>query len=176
MPLNRLKRCRGENDAPQRVDHDLRQLEDTDDDAEGPMRNAWVTNGGAAATPALNQEVGDVPAPSLREKSKSAAGPPPAPRPFSHYQDSDNLAPSIVVHHEHTNVVSPDISGVAHHSSSRTDSATMTAPDLTATSTPHPDPLRSWAAPQTQFPFDKSAQVRPFSSQVLEESAPPAGL
>ena len=56
VSLNRLKRCYGEDRAPQRVDHDLRQLEDAKDNAEGPMRNAWVTNEGAAAAHALNQE------------------------------------------------------------------------------------------------------------------------
>ena len=63
------------------------------------------------------------------------------------------------------------MSGVAHHSCSRADSATMTAPDLTAASTTHPHPSWSWAAPRTQFPFDKSAQVHPCSGLVLEESA-----
>ena len=49
VSLNRLKRCYGEVRAPQQVDHDLRQLEDIKDNAEGPMRNAWVTDEGAAA-------------------------------------------------------------------------------------------------------------------------------
>ena len=115
----------------------------------------------------------DVHAHSVREKSKSAAGLPPAPRPSSHYRDSEDIAPSIVVHHEHTNIVGPDMSGVAHLSSSRTDSATMTAPDLTSASTTHPNPSRSWAAPRTQFPFDKSPQVLHCSGLVLEESALP---
>ena len=65
VSLNRLKRCYGEIRAPQRVDHDLRELEDAEDGAEGPIRNAWVTDEGAAATQALNQEAGDVHAPSL---------------------------------------------------------------------------------------------------------------
>ena len=83
ISLNRLKRCCGEVRAPQRVDHDLRQLEDNEDKAEGPMNNAWITNEGAAATQALNQEAGDVHTPSLREKTASAAVPQPAPRLFS---------------------------------------------------------------------------------------------
>ena len=135
--------------------HDRQQLEDADDDAKGPMQNAWVTNAGATASQALKQEVGEVHALSIREKPKSAAGPPPAQRPFSRYRDSDDVAPSIVVPHEHTNIVGPNMSGVAHHSSSCADSATMTAPDLTAASTPHPDPSR------------------PRGSQVLGESALP---
>ena len=171
LSLNRLKRCRDESDAPQGIDHDQRKLEDANDDAEVPLQNAWVTNAGAAAGQTLNQEVGDVHAPSVRGKSKSAAGPPPAPRPFSRYRDTDDIAPSIVVQHELTNIVGPDMSGVAHHSSSRANSATMTAPDLTAASMPHPDPLQFWTAPRMQFPFDKSAQVRPCGSQVLEEGA-----
>ena len=35
VSLNRLKRCRGEDSAPQQIDFDLRQLEDADDDAKG---------------------------------------------------------------------------------------------------------------------------------------------
>ena len=72
------------------------------------MRNAWVTNKGAAATQALNQEAGDVHAPSLREKSTSAAEPQPAPRLFSQHKDPEDMAPSIVVHHERTSVVGPE--------------------------------------------------------------------
>ena len=68
VSLNRLKRCHGEERAVQRVDFDLHQLEDAHDDAEGPMRNAWITADGSAVTRALNQEVGDVHAPSLRER------------------------------------------------------------------------------------------------------------
>ena len=37
VSLNRLKRCYGESWAPQKVDHDLRQLEDAEDNAEGPI-------------------------------------------------------------------------------------------------------------------------------------------
>ena len=56
VSLNRLKRCHGEDDASQQVDFDLRQLEDADDSAEGPMLNSWVTTDRAAATRALNHE------------------------------------------------------------------------------------------------------------------------
>ena len=73
VSLNRLKRCHGEEHAPQRVNFDLHQLEDADDDAEGPMRNAWITSEDAAATRALNQDVGDVHAPCLREKRAPSA-------------------------------------------------------------------------------------------------------
>ena len=81
--LNWLKRCYWEARAPQRVDHHLRQLEEAEDNAEGPMRNAWITDKGAVATQALNQEAGDVHGPSLREKTTSTATPQPAPRLFS---------------------------------------------------------------------------------------------
>ena len=171
LSLNRLKRCRDESDAPQGIDHDQRQLEDADDDAKGPLQNAWVTDAGAAIGQTLNQEVGDVHAPSVLGKSKFAAGPLPAPHPFIRYQVSDDIAPSIVVHHEHANIVSPKMSNVAHHSSSCADSATMTATDLTAASTLHPDPSRSWTALRMPFPFDKSAQVHPCGHQVLEDGA-----
>ena len=57
--LNHLKHCHSEGRAPQRIDHDLRQLEDAEGNAEGPMRNTWVTNEGAATAQALNQEAGD---------------------------------------------------------------------------------------------------------------------
>ena len=160
VSLNQLKRCYGKSCAPRKVDQ--QQLEDADDDAEGPLQNSWVTSAGAAADPTRNQEVGDVHAPSVRGKSKSAAGPPLAPRLFNHHRDTDDLAPSIVAHREHTNLVGPDMSGVAYHSSSRV--ATMTAPDLTAASMPHPDPSQSWKAPRLELQIEH---------QVLEEDALP---
>ena len=40
-------------------------MEEAEKEAEGPMRNAWITDEGAAAAQALNQEAGDVHAPSL---------------------------------------------------------------------------------------------------------------
>ena len=71
VSLNLLKRCHGEDGAPQWVDFNLRQLEDADDDAEGPSlcglgSNSWVTTEWAAAAQALNQDVGDVHAPGLQ--------------------------------------------------------------------------------------------------------------
>ena len=137
------------------------------------MRNVWITTEGATATQALNQDAGDVHAPSLRKKRapSTTVESPPAPRSPSCYRNLEDVAPSIVVHHEHTNVVSPDISGNTHRSPLHTDSATMTAPDATATATPSPGSSRSWEAPGSQVSLDRSAQVRPCSSQVLEESA-----
>ena len=44
----------------------------------------------------------------------------------------------------------------------------ITDPDLVAPAKPHPGPLRMWPTPRKQFSFDKSAQVRPCSSQVIE--------
>ena len=87
VSLNRLKRSYGESWAPQKVDHDLCRLDHAEDNAEGPMRNAWVTDEGAASAQALDQEAGDIHAPSFREKSTSAAEPQPAPRLFSRYKD-----------------------------------------------------------------------------------------
>ena len=92
---------------------------------------------------------------------KSTAGPPTAPRPFSRYRDTDDIALSIFAHHEHTNIVGLDMSGVAPHSSSRADSATMTAPDLTAALMLHPDPSQSWTAPRTPFPFNRRCPGAP---------------
>ena len=108
VSLNRLKRCHGKERAPQRVDFNIRQLEDADNDGEGPMRNAWITTEGAATTRALNQDVGDVQAPSLKEKRalSTATEPPPTRWSVVHHQDFEDVALSIVVHHEHTNVVS----------------------------------------------------------------------
>ena len=159
VSLNRLKRCHGESHAPQRVDLDLRQLEYADDDAEGPTRNSWVTNKGAAATQALNQEAGDLHASSLRERSSSAAEPQPAPRLFSRHKDLEDRAPSIIVHHEHTSVINPEPLGMAQPLSSRNDSATMTTPDLAFPPESPPGPSRAWTAPRTQLSFDKSALV-----------------
>ena len=108
VSLNRLKRCHGDERAPQQVNFDLTQLEDADDDAKGPMRNAWITTEGPAATRALNQDVGDVHAPSLRERrtpnlTTDASS---TRRSVTHQRDLGEAAPSLVVHHEHTNVVS----------------------------------------------------------------------
>ena len=169
VSLNRLKRCHGEERAVQRVDFDLHQLEDADDDAEGPMRNAWITADGSAATRALNQEVGDVHAPSLRERRSPGVTGEPAliQRSTVHPRDSEGVAPSLVVHHEHTNVVSPDLSSSVHRSFSRADSATMTAPE-TSTALIRPGP-----APLSQTYFDRSAAVRLHSSQAGDERTLP---
>ena len=121
------------------------------------MRNAWVTNEGAAAAQALNQEAGDVHAPCLREKSTPATEPRLAPRLFRRHRDMEDMAPSIVVHHKHTSVVGPEQPSKVQHSSARIDSTTMTGPDLAATVKLHPDPSRTWAAPRTQSSFDQSA-------------------
>ena len=131
VSLNRLKRCHGEEQAPQRADFHLRQLKDADDDAEGPMRNSLITTEGAAATRALNQDVRDVHAPSLMEKRTPnvTTETPLTRRSVVHQRDLGNVAPSLVVHHEHTNVVSqPDLSGITHCSLPQTDSATHDRP------------------------------------------------
>ena len=86
------------------------------------MTNAWITADGSAATRALNQEIGDVHAPSLHERrTPNAVGESATTqRPAVHPRDFEGVAPSLVVHHEHTNVVSPsDLSGSAHRSFSR---------------------------------------------------------
>ncbi len=77
---------------------------------------------GAAATRALDQDIGDVHVPSLREKRalSTATELPPTRR--------------LVVHHKHTNVVSqPDLSGSTHRSPPQKVSATMTIQDVSAT-------------------------------------------
>ena len=168
VSLSRLKRCYGEVRAPRRVDHDLRQLEDTKDHAECPMMNAWITDKGAATTQALNQEAGDVHAPSLREKTTSAAVPQPVPRLFSRHRDVEDMAPSIVIHHERPAAVGPGSTSVSPDPASKIHSTTMTDPGLSNPEQPTLDPSRTWSAPRTQHSFDQSAQVRPCSSQVLE--------
>ena len=158
--LNRLKRCHGEARAPQRIDHDLHQLEDAEDNAEGPMRNAWITDEGAAAAQALNQEAGDVHVPSLREMT-STAGPQPAPRLFSRHRDLEDMAPSIVVHHKRTNATVPGQVSTTPGLTTRTNSTTMTDQGPVAPTQLALDPSGTWSAPRTQHSFDKSAQVRP---------------
>ena len=54
---------------PQLVDFDLQQLEGEDQDAEGPMRNSWMTNEGAHAIRALNQEAGNVQLPASNRRT-----------------------------------------------------------------------------------------------------------
>ena len=168
VSLNQLKRCYGEVRAPQRFDQDLRQLEDAEDNAEGPMGNAWITNEGAAATQALNQDVGDVHAPSLREKTTSAVTPQPAPRLFSRHRDVEDMAPSIVVHQERSGHSEPGPAGATSKSALRTDSTTMTDPGASTPSSPGQERSGTWPAPKTQKSFDKSAQVRSCSIQVLD--------
>ena len=178
VSLNRLKRCYGEARAPQQVDHDLCQLEDAEDGAEGPMGNAWVTYESSAATQALNQEAGDVHAPSLREKTTSAATPQPSPCFFSRHRNVEYMAPSIVVHHEHSTSVGPRSDNSTHKLMPKVDSTTMTDPGVSTPSTLAPGPPGAWPAPRTQRSFDQSALVRPCSSQVLdaEESTLPPVL
>ena len=168
VSLNRLKHCYGKVRTPQQIDHDLRQLKDAKDNAEGPMGNTWVTDEGAAATQALNQDAGDVHAPSLREKATSAAAPQPAPCLFSRHRDVEDMAPSIVVHHERVSQSEPGPAGVTSKSTLKTDSTTMTDPAISTPSSPGQDLSGAWPAPRTQKSFDQSAQVRPCSSQVLE--------
>ena len=121
VSLNRRKRCYGEVRAPQRIDHDPQQLEDAEDNAEGPMGNTWVTDEAAAATQALNQDAGDVHAPSLRERTTSAATPQPAPRLFSRHRDVEDMAPSIVVHHERVSQSEPGPTDITPRSTLKTD-------------------------------------------------------
>ena len=86
------------------------------------MRNAWLTNEGAAAAQALNQEAGDVHAPSLGEKSTSVTELQPASGLFSQHKDPEDMAPSIVVHHERTSVLiqsSPARFDIPQHGSIR---------------------------------------------------------
>ena len=168
MSLNRLKRCYGEVRAPQQINHELRQLEDAEDNAEGPMGNTWVTDEGAAATQALNQDAGDVHAPSLREKTTSAVAPQPTPRLFSRHRDIEDMAPSIVVHHERVSQSEPGPTGVTSKSAIKIDSTTMTDPAISTPSSPGQDRPGPWPTPRTQKSFDQSAQVRPCSSQVIE--------
>ena len=179
VSLNRLKHCHSEEQAPQRVEFDLRQLDDADDYAEGPMRNAWITMEGAAATRTLNQDVGDVQAPSLREKrAPSTATETPLTRlSVVHHWDFEDVAPSIVVHHEHTKVVSqPDLSGSTHRSLPQTDSTTMTTPDVSTTPAPSSAVPKSLETPRSQTSFDQSAQVRPCSSRAWDENTFPPVL
>ena len=132
------------------------------------MRNTWITDEGAAATQALNQEAGDVHAPSLREKTTASATPQPAPRLFSRHWDIEDMAPSIVVHHEHSTAGEPGSATNTKESTPKIDSTTMTEPTVSTPTTPPHDPSRNWPAPRTKQSFDKSAQVCPCSSQVLE--------
>ena len=168
VSLNRLKRCYGEVRAPQQIDQDLRQLEEAEDNAEGPMGNTWITDEGAAATQALNQDAGDVHAPSLREKATSAVTPQPAPRLFSRHRDIEDMAPSIVVHHERASRSEPGPAGATSKSALKTDSTTMIVPEVSTPSSPGQDRHGTWPAPRTQKSFDQSAQVRSCSSQVVD--------
>ena len=132
------------------------------------MRNTWITDEGAVATQALNQEAGDVHAPNLREKTTASATPQPAPRLFSRHRDIEDMAPSIVVHQEHSTTGEPGLTTNASGPPPKIDSTTMTEPAVSAPTMPPHDSSRTWPAPRTQQSFDQSAQVCPCSSQVLE--------
>ena len=54
--------------------------------------------------------------------------PQPAPRLFSRHRDLEDMAPSIVVHHERTNTTGPGQSSTAPGPATRIDSTTMTDP------------------------------------------------
>ena len=139
------------------------------------MRNAWITTEGAATSRALNQDVVDVHAPSLREKRipNVTTDTSLTRRSAVHQRDLGDVAPSLIVHHEHINVVSqPDLSGSTHRSLPHTDSTTMTAPDVSADAVPSPIKPRPLEAPRSQTSF-KSAQIRPCSRRAWEESTFP---
>ena len=78
------------------------------------------------------------------------------------------MAPSIVVHHERTNIAGPGRPNTTPGFATRIDSTTMTNPGPVAPAQPTLDPLRTWSALRTQHSFDKSAQVHPCSSQVID--------
>ena len=132
------------------------------------MQNTWITDEGAAATQALNQEVGDVHAPSLREKTTVSAAPQSAPRLFSRHQDIEDMAPSIMVHHKRSTAGKPGSTTNTTEPTPKADSTTMTEPAVSTKTTPPHDSAGPWPAPRTQQSFDKSSQVCPCSSQVLE--------
>ena len=67
-----------------------------------------------------------------------------------------------------TSVVGPEQPGTIRHSTARVDSTTITDPDPAAPAKPALGPSRTWSALRTQFSFDKSAQVRLYSSHVIE--------
>ena len=177
VSLNRLKRCHGEDGAPQRVDFDLRQLEDTDDDAEGPMINSWVTTERAAATQALNQDAGDVHTPGLRG-GNTGQHPPEAlrtSRPAAYSRSIDDVTPSILIHHEHTNVVSPaDQSSNTQSSSLPADPSPPKTSALPIDTAVHIATIKTSAAPKSQESFNRSVKVRPCSSFAIEEAPLPA--
>ena len=78
------------------------------------------------------------------------------------------MAPSIVVHHERSTTAGPGTASVATEPVPKIVSTTMTDLGMPAPIAPSRDPSGAWPAPKTQLSFDKSAQVRPCSSQVLE--------
>ena len=177
VSLNRLKRCHGEDGAPQRVDFNLRELEAADDDAEGPMTNSWVTTENAAATQALNQDAGDVHAPGLQGDGITRQPPETlrASQSAAYSSSIDDVTPSILIHHEHTNAVSPpDQSSNTQSPPFLTDSSTMTTsatPVSTAVRLATTSPA---AAPNSQEWFDQSVQARPCSSFTVDETLLPA--
>ena len=103
------------------------------------MLNSWVTTDGAAATRAFNQDVRKVHAQSLRKGRATSASPGPqrAQPSVIHSREVYNVSPFIIIHHDHTNVVShSDHSGNTQCSPLHADSATMTVPELPASTTP----------------------------------------
>ena len=78
------------------------------------------------------------------------------------------MAPSIVVHHEHANIAGPGQPNTTPGLATRINSTTMTYPGPAAPAQQTLDPSRTWSAPLTQHSFDKSAQVRPCSSKVID--------
>ena len=78
------------------------------------------------------------------------------------------MAPSIVVHHKRTSVAEPGQPSMTPGLATRRDSTTMTDPGPAAPAPSALDPSKTWSAPRTQHSFNKSAQVRPCSSQVID--------
>ena len=169
VSLNRLKRCRSNDPvAPQQVPFDLQLLEGEDEDAEGPMRNTWLTADGDTARQALNQGMGEVAAPAHSRQTRSQGGLPPAtdqPCPTVLTAPPAEFNPTVIV-----NTTAPEIDPRKTTGKPVLTPSVLPAYQISAPIDPDshqsPDPGPS-AAPRSQQSFDQSAAARLGSSKLI---------
>ena len=180
VSLNRLKRCRGNDPvAPQQVQFDLQLLEGEDEDAEGPMKNTWLTADGDTARLALNQDMGEVAAPAHNRQTRSQGGLTPAtapPHPTVLTTPPTEFNPTVIV-----NTTAPGTDPRKTLGQPELTQSLLPACQVSAPIDPdhsRPLPQESPPAPRSQQVFDRSAAIRPGSSRLIstgqsDEGSPP---
>ena len=92
-------------------------------------------------------------------------------------REAYNISASILIHHDHTNIVSPaSHSGNVQCSPLLAYSATMTIPEASTPAAPPPEVTRTLEAPHSKTSFDRSAKFCFCSSQAIDDETLPVIL